>query len=134
MTAQNPAWCDLPNARYINWVIDSLTLYPELWRQVSRLQSKNIPSTPEANVSTRRRYLAMEAAWLDAVVVAPAGTETAVEATMRALVVYDDHGALIEADLREVGLLAGLGVGPAQMLLAACGVHSRIRGLGPLAG
>jgi hypothetical protein len=139
MARNGTAWAGLPNARYIDWVIESMTQYPDLWLA---------PAGRSKDALTHTAYhAAWEAAWARAWAVASDDEVSTAKAavwvlatgcswcsarqavmggaldTLLALLAYDRCGYLIESDPGEVEFLAALGDPGALLLRVACTVY-----------
>jgi hypothetical protein len=124
------AWAHLPNAKHIDWVLESLKTDPDkwfatgaTWRGAWREAWLGVAGASNA---------AQGAVWnaaLDAVLDAAQGltrsaSRTASRGVILALITYDDCAYMIESDVGELKILAAFGDTKAILLLPACIVYN----------
>jgi hypothetical protein len=110
----NKPWSDLPNARYIDWVLASMKENPELWAEATRSAAR-----PKAWKLARSaawhaaRDKARDKAW-DA---ARAAEWDAGRYVLFALFAYDDCDQYLALDYEKLKLYAALSEKPQAILL-----------------
>ena len=135
-------WNNLPNARYIDWVLSSLEKYPEKWvavRDISGPESLYSKQWAEAAKvmpwKTRKEIesAVQEVARNIAMSVATEGTwraawNAAIEACV-AFIIWDDCSYMLESDVGELKILASLGDPRALFLFPACIIFNETKEL-----
>jgi len=123
------AWAHLPNAKHIDWAIDSVKAHPEKWNAA---WYATLRATLNADLATRRNaatdaayYAATDAAYYTATDAAYYAARDAI----LALIAYDDCAYMIESKVDELKIIAKLGDQRAILLLPACIAYNETKEL-----
>jgi hypothetical protein len=125
---EKTAWADLPNAKYIDLVMDSVKKNPEEWDAVRDAAwnaawnaAWDAAWTAAWNAAwDAARTAARTAAWGAAKDAAKDAARTAAWGAALALIAWDDCGYLLEEKPEDVKILALLGNHAAVLLYPAC--------------
>jgi hypothetical protein len=130
---EHPAWADLPNAKYIDLVIDSLKKNPAAWAVAKNAAWKVAMDAAKSATWNVLQDAAWDTVW-DAVW--DAAKDAAWYAERReargaalALIAWDDCGYLLEEKPENVKMLALLGNQAAVLLYPACVALQNIKEL-----
>jgi hypothetical protein len=122
--AAKSAWADLPNAKYIDLVIDSVKKNPAAWDAAGdAVWDATWDAARDATWDATRnatRNAARDATWGAARDAARDAARTAAWGAALALIAWDDCGYLLEEKPEDVKMLALLGNQAAVLLYPAC--------------
>jgi hypothetical protein len=117
---EHTAWSDLPNAKFIDLVMDSVKKNPAAW-DAAWDAARNAASGAARNAAWNAAW---DAAWYAARNAAWYAEWTAARGAARgailALIAWDDCGYLLEENPEDVKMLALLGNQAAVLLYTAC--------------
>jgi hypothetical protein len=117
---EKTAWADLPNAKYIDLVMDSVKKNPAKWftaRYVARGAAWDAASTAAREAASDA---ASDAAWGAVRYEAQGMARDAARGAALALIAWDDCGYLLEEKSEDVKMLSLLGNHAAVLLYPAC--------------
>ena len=125
MTTQTTAWAHLPNAKHIDWVLDSLHREPDKWsaaRDAARNAARDAAWDAALDAARDAAWdAALDAAW-GAARAAPRAAWDAVSA----LIAWDDSADVLCMPADAVKLLSECGDQRARLLYPACTVRQNI--------
>ena len=111
------AWSHLPNARHIDWVVESVKTHPELWRMAYGATRNTAYQLALNTVYDAMRVAGREENWSAAMLpTRSAAWRAACDANL-ALIAYDDCDQYLSMSSEELKVWAYLSEKPAAVLL-----------------
>jgi len=119
-------WAHLPNAKHIDWAIDSVKANPEKWNATYD-EIWDAAYVAVWDAAWTAEWTAARNAAFDSV--RNTANNAAAWGAILALIAYDDCGYMIESEVDEIKILAKLGDQRAILLLPACIVFNETKEL-----
>ncbi len=110
-------WDDLPNARYIDWVLASLKQHPDIWTSAPADAAQAAWDAARDAAQRSARKAAWHAAWYGARDAEWGAARDAAQNVILALIAYDDCAHLLNMSSEQLKTWAALSENPAAILL-----------------
>ena len=126
------SWAHLPNAGYIDRILESFKSHPSQWRVACKVMSCTVWHTEWVKVRNAISTTGRDAIWLNARdtawIILWQGNSSASD-VIAPLIAYDDCAYMLDSEVGELKILAAFGDQKAILLLPACIVFNAIREL-----